>query len=1154
MTLVRDVLAGDITTWEIPNLGVAQVGIPVDEQSWKVLRHELESFVADGEYGAGLERILTTFHNHLGRESQPAAWVSGFYGSGKSHLVRVLESLWSDREFPDGARAQGLVNLPDEIKVSLRELDTRGRQSGGRFSAAGHLSASGTSVGLAILAIVFASAGLPEEIAPARLVLWLKKEGLLEAVNKNLQADGTSLDRELPDLYVSSQLATAILKARPELANSPADLLQLVSKEFPSSDRISEPEFLEIFERTLRSTTPDGQLPLTLVVLDELQQFIGDSSERALEVQHLVEALSSRFESKVLVVATGQMALTATPVLQKLIDRFAVNVSLKDKDVDQVVRSVVLRKRPERHAELVGMLDSVSGEINRELAGSAIAPTGADKQDLAADYPLLPARRRLWERILRAADTSGRSGQLRTQLRIVLDATKSVANRELGVAVAGDRIYDDLESSLQQTGGLPPTTAQLIASLEDGSPDGKLNARVAKLVYLLARLPTEGPLATGLRATPDTVADLLVEDLRSDGPAIRERVPKALDSLASRSVLQKMMDGSYILRTREGADWDSEFRAHDGDLSTDSRWQADRRDQLIREAFAEVERKLRPRQGTSQMARKVKAYYGPDQPAAALEVPVWVRDGWSVGEKAVREDAQALDTSSPVVLVWIPKEPADDLKAAMVEAEAAKRTVERRAVPTTQDGKDARQGLITRREDARERETNLATQIVGAARVFQAGGNEVLEGSGRETLEASLKKAVDNAVLRLFPDFGPADFGQWDRVLKRVREGSADPLAPIGHRSDVNEHPVAKQVLAHLGAAGKRGTEIRKHFEEPPFGWSQDAVDATLLALVAGGHAQGRVGGEPIDPRKLAQNQLGSADFKAEPDIVKPSDRQRLRGLAATLELSTNDPDLELARSILSELRQLADGCGGDSPLPARPSIERIRELEGLAGNAQILAIANAKEELEAAATEWKGLRARVPERLQGWDTANRLVKHADGLPSAKVASEQLAAVERGRTLLEDPDPVAPIINGLADELRTVLAARLSEFETARNAGLADIRANPAWGSLDNAQQENVIASAGLADRGNQRVGTIDEILHTLDVTPLQDWIFRIDAIPTQVHKAQVAIAKLTAKAPTPVTLPRAIVKDETDLERFFDEVRKAVKPHLDNDETVSLS
>ena len=87
----------------------------------------------------------------------------------------------------------------------------------------------------------------------------------------------------------------------------------------------------------LQSTKP-GKLPLTLVVLDEMQQYIGDDNEKALAVQNIVEGCSARFESQVLFVATGQSALTATPTLQKLTDRFAVQVALSDKDVETVVR------------------------------------------------------------------------------------------------------------------------------------------------------------------------------------------------------------------------------------------------------------------------------------------------------------------------------------------------------------------------------------------------------------------------------------------------------------------------------------------------------------------------------------------------------------------------------------------------------------------------------------------------------------------------------------------------------------------------------------------------------------------------------------------------------------------------------------------------
>ena len=160
-----------------------------------------------------------------------------------------------------------------------------------------------------------------------------------------------------------------------------------------------------------------------------MQQYIGEDNEKALAVQNIVEGCSARFESQVLFVATGQSALTATPTLQKLTDRFAVQVALSDNDVESVVRQVILRKQPEHVPALKAKLDAVSGEIDRHLGGTQLAPKAADKQDLVPDYPLLPTRRRFWELALRAIDRAGKAGVLRTQLKIVHEAARDVAER-----------------------------------------------------------------------------------------------------------------------------------------------------------------------------------------------------------------------------------------------------------------------------------------------------------------------------------------------------------------------------------------------------------------------------------------------------------------------------------------------------------------------------------------------------------------------------------------------------------------------------------------------------------------------------------------------------------------------------------------------------
>ena len=76
MTLNREVFFSDPTDTTIPNDGVAKVGVPETAEQWEVLRYELQSFVCEGEYERGLDRILSTFLSNLGKPTQPAVWVN----------------------------------------------------------------------------------------------------------------------------------------------------------------------------------------------------------------------------------------------------------------------------------------------------------------------------------------------------------------------------------------------------------------------------------------------------------------------------------------------------------------------------------------------------------------------------------------------------------------------------------------------------------------------------------------------------------------------------------------------------------------------------------------------------------------------------------------------------------------------------------------------------------------------------------------------------------------------------------------------------------------------------------------------------------------------------------------------------------------------
>ncbi len=114
--LNREIYAKDPLANQIANNGVAEVKDDTSAEALSTLRYELETFVCDGEYERGMERIVDTFLTNVeqGRE-QPGVWISGFYGSGKSHLAKMLRALWTDFDFGNGTTARGMAQLPQEI-------------------------------------------------------------------------------------------------------------------------------------------------------------------------------------------------------------------------------------------------------------------------------------------------------------------------------------------------------------------------------------------------------------------------------------------------------------------------------------------------------------------------------------------------------------------------------------------------------------------------------------------------------------------------------------------------------------------------------------------------------------------------------------------------------------------------------------------------------------------------------------------------------------------------------------------------------------------------------------------------------------------------------------------------------------------------------
>ena len=1154
MTTNRELFYQDPTQTKIPNDGFAQVVRPETPQQWDVLQWELRNFVCDGEYARGLERILDSFLTNLSQSQQPAVWVSGFYGSGKSHLVRVLEYLWRDTKLPGGETARSLVSLPDEVRDHLTELSSAGKRLGGLWSASGTLgSGKSEAVRLAFLSVLFGSAGLPEQYPHARFVIWAGENGYLDAVTAKIEAAGRSLDKEIHDLYVSPLIASALLEADASLGETVKDVRDLLRTQFPPMARdITDDEMFDVMDDVLRlQSTTSGKLPLTLVVLDEMQQYIGEDNEKALTVQNMVEGCSARFESQVLFVATGQSALTATPTLQKLTDRFAVQVALSDKDVESVVRQVVLRKRPEQVPALKSVLDDVSGEIDRHLGGTQLAPKAADRQDLVPDYPLLPTRRRFWELALRAIDRAGKAGVLRTQLKIVHEAARVVAGDPIGHVVGGDFVYEQQSPGMLQSGVLLKEIDELIRGLRTSGPDGELSARICALVFLISQVPSRTIGGeTGLRATAPFLADLLVENLANDGATFRKRVPQLLDALVGEGRLMKI-DDEYRLQTEEGAEWEKDYRSRLAAVRDDSSRISQLRSERLVRAVDTAIGGLKLTQGTSKTPRKVEQHWGADEPSLLEgDVPVWIRDEWSVTEASVKGSAAEAGDESPVVFVFLPKREVDQIKETLASHAAAEDTL-RRPTPQTDEGKAAQRAMSTRLAADEDRLEGLFQDVVAHARVFQGGGAEVTTTTIRDAVET----AATRSLVRLFPKFGMADNPNWGKVVAKARDGAPDALDAVGHVGEPVANGVCKEVLAAISPGGTKGSELHKRFGAPWFGWPRDAINGAILTLLAAGNIRAAEDGKDLGgPKELPPTQIGKVTYYKEDEPPSVVQRIALKGLltAAGIPYEAGQEGAQIP-ALLQRLKDLAARAGGPPPLPEPPDTAHVDALLALGGNQRFRAVADDHGRLRDDLERWLGIDRQREKREAAWQELQRLLRHADGLAIADSIDPAAGGIRDGRQLLDDPDPIAALLKELTHALRTELHRVIEELETAQRTAVHELEAWDRWTSLDSGLRHTLIEEAKLASVAPLDVSSGAKLLEALDAIPLGAWRDRISLIPSRRDQVRQRAAMILEPESVAVTLPSGTLKTRDDLNEYLDEVRDRVQPHLDANKTVII-
>jgi hypothetical protein len=557
---IKQIFAKDIAR---PINGV----VKADQLDESIVWQELDEYVITQELGSHLRKFLSAYLASIDNASAPVLasrigiWISGFFGSGKSHFLKILSYLLENRKAhePDTGREKKATDffaekiadpmLLGDIKriagvdtdVILFNIDSRADATDGRTALLTtfwrifnqHLGFCGDSLAL------------------AEMERYLTRKGRFDAFKKEFQRIYGQPWEQERDAYIliKDKIVQALSLALENDEITAGKWFDQITTDFT----LSVENFAKRVNEYLNTRSASYRL---VFLVDEMGQFIGDDTHLMLNLQTLVEDLGRTCQGRAWVVVTAQEDIDAvigylnaakSNDFSKITGRFNTRLSLSSTNTDEVIQSRLLEKSNEAEAELTTLFVEKGDIIKNQLSfthDSSTMYNFANSGDFVTNYPFAPYHFQLLQKIFESIRRAGATGlHLAKGERSLLDAFQSAANnisdRQVSALAPLYEFYPCIESFLDTAVKRSIDQARTHPGLAP-----PFDICVLQTLFLIRYVDI-------IKPNVDNLVTLCIDQVDADRLALKTEIEGALGRLEKETLISRNGDLYFFLTNEE---------------------------------------------------------------------------------------------------------------------------------------------------------------------------------------------------------------------------------------------------------------------------------------------------------------------------------------------------------------------------------------------------------------------------------------------------------------------------------------------------------------------------------------------------------------------------------------------------------------------------